>query len=181
MKLIELLKKNLSKEEQEKLKNLSEELERLSRDSKLLSKLSSGLQGASMSLSAGDLLKALENLQGLEGELCLKVILNLVQKLTDFCSLMEGAFLDDNLSRLIFGLLHLQRRLVHGNGVEIDLCQLKDMFRLQDVDQIRRYLAKLESLNVLQTEGDAVRIKNSDTLASILHVLSGQGKFVLKL
>lgn len=120
-------------------------------------------------------------LQVLDGELCLKVILNLVRKLTDAGSLLEGTFLEDNLSRLIFGLLHLQRRLAHENGMEINLSQLKDMFRLEDVDQIRRYLAKLESLNVLQADGDAVRIKNSDTLESILHVLSGQGKFVLNL
>ncbi len=68
-----LLKKKesgeLSKEDEEKLKNLSEELQRLSRDAKLLSNLAGALQGASMSMSAGDLSKALENLQGLDGEL----------------------------------------------------------------------------------------------------------------
>ena len=116
-----------------------------------------------------------------EPGLSLRVVLNLVQKLRDSRSLLEGIFLEDNLSRLIFGLLHLRRKSVQQNGMEIDLSQLKDMFRLENVDQVRKYLAKLESLNVLEADGDAVRIKNSETLESILHVLSGQGKFVLKL
>lgn len=59
----------LTKEEEEKLKQLSEELARLARNSKLLAKLSSALKGASTSMSAGDLAKALENMEALQDEL----------------------------------------------------------------------------------------------------------------
>jgi hypothetical protein len=55
------------------------------------------------------------------------------------------------------------------------------MFQLDDYEQVQRYLAKLESLNILRAGETAVQIKNPDTLENIFNVLSGQGKFVLKL
>jgi serine/threonine protein kinase len=119
--------------------------------------------------------------QLLPSELAMKIILNLVQKLRDCCSLLEGSLLEDSLSRLIFGLLHLQRKQDRLNGMEIDRSRLTDMFRLEDTEQVQKYLDKLETLNVVQADGTAVRIKNAEALESILQVLSGQGKFVPKL
>jgi serine/threonine-protein kinase len=113
-------------------------------------------------------------------ELSLKVVVNLVHKLRDCCSILEGSLLQDTLSRLIFGLLYLQRTRNWQNGADIDLARLKEMFRLNDTDQLKKYLRKLETLNAVQTEGGHIRIKSSDTLESILHVLRGDGKFFLK-
>jgi hypothetical protein len=89
--------------------------------------------------------------------------------------------LDDSLSRLIFALVFFQRRLNRRNGRDIDLTELRELFRLQDAELVKKYRTKLESLNILQTDDQAVRITNADTLENILGVLSGQGKFVLKL
>ena len=119
--------------------------------------------------------------QLLTSELPFKIILNLIQKLRDCRSLLESSLLGDSLSRLIFGLLYLQRKQGQLDGTEIDLFQLRDMFRLEDTEQLKKYLAKLESLKVVQADGSAVRIKNAETLENILQVLSGKGKFVLKL
>jgi len=109
------------------------------------------------------------------------VVANLVEKLRDSRSLFESALLDDSLSRLIFALVYYQRRQDLRNGRDIDLAELRDLFRLEDKELVRKYLTKLESLNILQTDNQTVHIKNADTLENIFNVLSGQGKFVLKL
>ncbi|MDQ7781249.1 MAG: serine/threonine-protein kinase [Desulfomonilaceae bacterium] len=109
------------------------------------------------------------------------VIANLVEKLRDSRAHFEGVLLDDSLSRLIFALVFFQRRLNRRNGRDIDLTELRELFRLQDAELVKKYLTKLESLNILQTDDQAVRITNADTLENILGVLRGQGKFVLKL
>ncbi len=110
-----------------------------------------------------------------------RIIANLLEKLRDSRSLLEGVLLDDCLSRLIFALVFYQRRRNRRNGKDIDLTELRDLFRLEDNELVKKYLTKLESLNILQADDQAVHIKNSDTLENILNVLSGQGRFVLKL
>jgi serine/threonine-protein kinase len=110
-----------------------------------------------------------------------RVIANLAEKLRDSRSLFEGALLDDSLSRLVFALVYYQHRQDRRNGRDIDLTELRDLFRLEDKKLVKKYLTKLESLNILQTDDQAVHIKNADTLENIFNVLSGQGKFVLKL
>jgi hypothetical protein len=60
---------DLTPEELEKMKKLSEELARLAKDSSMLAKLSSGFSGAAGGLSAGDLAKALQDLESLEKSL----------------------------------------------------------------------------------------------------------------
>lgn len=110
-----------------------------------------------------------------------KIIVNLVEKLRDSRSQFEGALLGDSLSRLVFALVFFHRRRDHRNGRAIDLAELQDMFRLQDRDLVSKYLTKLESLNILQADEQAVHIRNADTLENIFNVLSGKGKFVLKL
>ncbi|MFH1115281.1 MAG: serine/threonine-protein kinase [Pseudomonadota bacterium] len=110
-----------------------------------------------------------------------RIIANLLEKLRDSRSLLEGVLLDDFLSRLIFALVFYQRRRNRRNGKDIDLTELRDLFRLEDDELVQKYLAKLESLNILQADDQAVHIKNADTLENILSVLSGQGRFVLKL
>ncbi|HMK35806.1 MAG TPA: protein kinase [Desulfomonilaceae bacterium] len=109
------------------------------------------------------------------------VVVGLLEKLRDAASLLESAFIKDSLSRLIFGLLFFQRRTVLLNGTDVNLTEVTDLFRLQNDSQMRRYLNKLQSLNILVADQDTVHIKNTEKLASILNVLSGRGKFMLKL
>lgn len=90
----------LSQEDLEKLKKLSEELARLGKDSALLSKLSSGLAGAAGDLAAGDLSSALENLMGLDKELG-----DLGKTLKDL-QFLEGALELAQLSLDELGKLH---------------------------------------------------------------------------
>ncbi len=115
------------------------------------------------------------------GDFARKIIANLVEKLRDSRSLFESALLDDSLSRLIYALVYYQRRMDRRNGRDIDLIELRDLFRLEDMELVKKYLTKLESLNILQADDQAVYIKNAETLENIFSVLSGQGKFVLKL
>ncbi|MBM3301598.1 MAG: hypothetical protein FJY85_16825, partial [Deltaproteobacteria bacterium] len=114
-------------------------------------------------------------------DLARKIVFNVIQKLRDSLELLEGSLWQDNLSRLIFGLMSLQRRSSAQNGREIDLRELRDFFRLEDDDQLKKYLGKLESLNVVQIAEQVVQVKNIDLLQTLLEVLCGQGKFVFKL
>jgi CRP-like cAMP-binding protein len=114
-------------------------------------------------------------------ELARKIVFNLIQKLRDSRELVEGTLLQDDLSRLIFGLMSLQRRASAENGKEIDLGELKALFRLDNDDQIKKYLAKLESLDIVQGDEKVVQVKKVDTLRNILTVLCGEGKCGFKL
>lgn len=123
-----------------------------------------------------------ETFSGLiDQDLARRIVFSLMQKLRESRLLIEASLLEDSLARLIFGLMYLQKRGGLQNGKEIDLRELKEMFRLQDSEQIRKYLAKLESLNIVQSGEDVVHVRNAETLENILNILLGHGKFVLKL
>jgi serine/threonine-protein kinase len=109
------------------------------------------------------------------------VVAGLLEKLRSANSLLESALIEDDLSRLIYGLLFLQRRTFLLNGSDVSLKDLTDLFRLRHDRQMKKYLNKLEALNVLEAKDNTVRIKNSEKLASILNILTGRGKFMLKL
>jgi serine/threonine protein kinase len=109
------------------------------------------------------------------------IVVGLLEKLRDANAIRESALIEDDLSRLIFGLLFCQRRTALLNGTDVSLMDLVDLFHLQNERKIKKYLTKLQSLNVLVANDKSVQIKNSEKLASILNVLSGRGKFMLKL
>jgi CRP-like cAMP-binding protein len=106
---------------------------------------------------------------------------NLSEKLRDVTSLLEATFFADNLGRLIYGLVNLQRRNSSRNGKDVDLNELTELFHLQDEPQIRRYLGKLEDLNILKAQGTSVQIHDPNKLENILSILSGRGRLTLKL
>jgi serine/threonine protein kinase len=109
------------------------------------------------------------------------IVVSVLEKLRDANSLLESALIEDDLSRLIFGLLFCQRRTALLNGTDVNLMDLVDLFHLHNERKLKKYLNKLQSLNVLVANDKSVKIKNSEKLASILSVLSGRGKFMLKL
>lgn len=109
------------------------------------------------------------------------VVAGLLEKLRSANSVLESSFIEDDLSRLIYGLLFFKRRAVLLNGSDVRMKDLEDLFRLRPDRQMKKYLNKLQSLNVLEANDKTVHIKNSERLASILNILSGRGKFMLKL
>ena len=119
---------------------------------------------------------------GLLGEeLSSAIINNLVEKLRDATSLFEGTLFADNLARLIYALVFLQRRSSRTNGGDIDLAELRELFHLENESQVRKYLRKLEDLDVLKARETSVQIHNPDKLENILSILSGRGRLTLKL
>jgi len=114
-------------------------------------------------------------------DLACRIIFNLVEKLRDAHSFVRGVLLDDSLTRLIFALIYLHRRGGQLNGTEIDLRELQALFRLEDSDQVKKYLSKLESLDVIRASENVVRVTNVERLEIVLNALMGRGGTLLKL
>ncbi len=132
-------------------------------------------------LEAGDLI-ALDKdtfLNLTSSDLAKIIILNLVKKNRDCAFLLESIAQGDTLSRLIYGLLYFQRK--SGEEKVIDLNELRDFFGLRNSAVLDRYTGKLESLGVIALNKAGIQIKDSDKLIEILNILSGRGKFSLKL
>jgi CRP-like cAMP-binding protein len=110
-----------------------------------------------------------------------QVILRLTEKLRDATALLGAPLFDDPLCRFIYGLIYFHRRNTPGNGGNIDLAELKDLFKLDSMTQIRKYLAKLEALQILRFSENNVYVDNSEKLNNILEMLSGERKLTLKL
>jgi|GEM_PF-632291 len=113
----------------------------------------------------------------LDEALTRKILANLVEKIRDTRYLMQGLLLKDTLSLLLHALRFFDRKLGQRNGRDIDLGELKGFFGLQDNELMRRYLRKLESLDVLQANDQVVRVKNAEKLETILGMLSAPGQF----
>ncbi len=109
------------------------------------------------------------------------IIKRLVERNRDANTFLESAMFQDTLSRLIYALLFFLRRAPLQNGKAINLRELTDLFRLENKDEIQKYLAKLQALNVLQADEKVVEVKNPTKLENILNILLGRGKFTLKL
>jgi serine/threonine protein kinase/CRP-like cAMP-binding protein len=105
-----------------------------------------------------------------------KIVINLVEKLREHSSLIEGFLFDDMLSKLIHALIFFYRRSCIQNGQTIEFNDLTDLLGLDDDEQIQRYLKKLESLNILHIDERVVRVSNLGKLENLLHLLTRPGK-----
>jgi CRP-like cAMP-binding protein/tRNA A-37 threonylcarbamoyl transferase component Bud32 len=108
-------------------------------------------------------------------DLCGKILLNLVRKLRESSSLVEGFLFEDMLSKLIHALIFFYRRSCIQNGQTIEFADLTELLGLDDDRQVLRYLNKLESLNILQIEKKVVRVNNLGKLENLLCLLSRPG------
>ena len=109
------------------------------------------------------------------------IFLNVLEKLKDARSVIESFLLEDNLSRLIYALMFFESRHYHQDGKDIDLDELLGFFRLPRGEQTEKYIKKLELLDALRSKDKAVHIENAEKLESILNILSGRAKLVIKL
>ncbi|MFC1833429.1 protein kinase [Thermodesulfobacteriota bacterium] len=110
-----------------------------------------------------------------------RVITRLVERIRDTVSLLASALLQDPLYRFIYALIVLHGRVTGRNGKEVEMTDLQELARLDDEDDVEKYLAKLETLQVLEANENTILVKNLDKLENILKLLSGKAKFSLKL
>ncbi len=110
------------------------------------------------------------------------MILELVERLRDTCSMLMSALFEEPLARLISGLLFFYRQHpAPANGREIDLGELRELFRLRNSSLVEKYLTKLETLEIIEARESVVYIKNPEKLENILSLLAGKGKLSLRL
>lgn len=105
-----------------------------------------------------------------------KILINLVEKLREHSSLIEGFLFDDILSKLIHTLIFFYRRSCIQNGQTIEFEDLTELLGFEDEEQVVRYLKKLESLNILNVEEKTVRVNNLGKLENLLNLLTRPGK-----
>lgn len=109
------------------------------------------------------------------------MMMRLIERLRDANLVFAGGLFEDLLSRFIYGLICFHRRSSQKDGVDIDVKDVVDIFRLKDTAQIKKYLDKLRSLDILTGNDEVVRINNLEKLDNILTVLSGRETFSLRL
>jgi CRP-like cAMP-binding protein len=114
-------------------------------------------------------------------DLARHVVLRLVKTARDTASLLSGALFHDSLTRFIYGLISLHDRNATQGGSTVDLAELVELFHVGDVRKVRKYVAKLEALEIVEMDDSLVRIKNLGKLEKILELLAGGGKLTLKL
>jgi serine/threonine protein kinase/CRP-like cAMP-binding protein len=110
-----------------------------------------------------------------------KIVVNIVEKLRNVKSLVESSLFEDALSRLIHGLIFCYHRSGEQNGRTIQYDELTDLLGLKDDDATKRYLRKLESLEILRVDDKTVQVTNLSKLENVLALLSGRGKLQLNL
>ncbi len=110
----------------------------------------------------------------------LGIILNIIARLREAESVIEGDLLGDSLSRLIHGLLFFHNRSLFMNGKDINLSELADLLQLKDEKQVLKYLSKLEEIGIIHINDNIARIDDPQKLENILKALSGRGKLILK-
>jgi serine/threonine protein kinase len=110
-----------------------------------------------------------------------RVVMNVLSKVRDLQSIVESSLFEDALSRLIHGLIFFHHRSSLENGQVIPYADLTDMLGFEDDDRTRRYLKKLESLEILKADDQTVRINDLGKLENILALLSRRGKLTLNL
>ncbi len=102
------------------------------------------------------------------------IIIGLVEKLRDSEALLAGLLHKDDLSRLLSGLAYLHIRNSVRKDTSVDVKELRDMFRLDDSLQVKKYLGKLESLDIVKVNRNRVTVKDLERLKNILAVLTGE-------
>ncbi|MBI5572342.1 MAG: protein kinase [Desulfomonile tiedjei] len=110
-----------------------------------------------------------------------KVVISLVEKLASAEILIEGSLFQDMLSRLIHALITCHRTALAGNDDAIPIARLTGAFGLEDEDRVRKYLSKLEELEIVKTGEDDVRVRDMERLDNLLSLLTKPGKLRLKL
>lgn len=116
----------------------------------------------------------------MRGDLTRRIVVNLVERLTDATSLLEAGLLDDTLSRVIYGLSFMLRRSPRRDGMGIDLDELRDQFGFGDTPLVKKYLQKLEALDVIEQRRNTVLVRDVEKLQNLFNILAGRGRFLLK-
>lgn len=114
-------------------------------------------------------------------DLAKDVIFSLAERLRDADSFLENCLMTDDLSRLIHAILFFRNRSAAPKTERINLQELQSLFRFRNSEVVKKYLGKLEDLNVIETVDDTVLVKSSEKLGHILNILSCRGKLTLKL
>jgi serine/threonine protein kinase len=114
-------------------------------------------------------------------DLSRKVISRLAERLRDATMLLGGSLFQDPLSRFIYALVFFHRRNTAHNGEEIDLRELTEVFGLEDDTQVKKYVSKLEALQILEVNENAVSVRDFEKLENVLKLLAGGGEFTMKL
>jgi len=114
------------------------------------------------------------------GDLTRRIMVNLVERLTDATSLLEAGLLDDTLSRVIYGLRFMVRRSPFRDGKDIDMDELRDQFGFGDTPLVKKYLQKLEALEVIEQRRKTVHVRDAEKLENLFNILAGRGKLSLK-
>lgn len=117
----------------------------------------------------------------LDRELPRQLVVALSKRLQSSFHQLAGNLLEDPLSRFIFMILALHRYQSISGDPKIEMRTIKDHFGDDDSDQIRKYVTKLESLDVVDVNTDGLIVKDAEKLENIFKVLSGGGPFSLKL
>jgi len=110
-----------------------------------------------------------------------KVVLSLVEKLASAEILIEGSLFQDMLSRLIHALITCHRTALAQNDETIPISRLTGAFGLEDEERVRKYLGKLEELEIVKTGENDVRVRDLERLDNLLSLLTKPGKLRLKL
>ncbi|MEW6349633.1 MAG: protein kinase [Thermodesulfobacteriota bacterium] len=122
-----------------------------------------------------------ESLTGLASrELINAMVAGMVTKLRDMRSVLMGSLLKDPLSRLVYALIIFGRRAELQDGQSIDLDEVLDLFGLESRDQMKKYVEKLEELEIVYPRGPTLEVKDTQRLENILSVLSKSGKLILR-
>ncbi len=122
-----------------------------------------------------------ESLTGLASrELINAMVAGMVTKLRDMRSILLSTLLKDPLSRLVYALIIFSRRAELQDGQSIDLDELIALFGLEARDQMKKYVEKLEELEIVQAQGPTLEVRDTQRLETILSVLSKSGKLVLR-
>lgn len=110
-----------------------------------------------------------------------RIILELLVKLRDTQLLLETSLVEDPLMKLIQILLSHHRRSGPREGRQVDVVWLLAMFPPEAQEQVKKYIQKLESLNIITMSDQSVTIVDVPKLENVLNVLSGHGKISLRL
>lgn len=114
-------------------------------------------------------------------ELAGRIILGLLGKLRDIDLIVETSLVEDQLFKLIQVLLSHHRRSGPREGRQVDVSWIEAIFPPEGQDQIKKYLNKLEALNVLSINDQSVQIVDLPKLENVMNVLAGHGKLSFRL
>jgi serine/threonine-protein kinase len=105
-----------------------------------------------------------------------KFILRLASKLRDVSVLLAGLLVRDPLMRMLYALTFFGGSQASKSSWQVDLEQVKGLFGLDDRNKLRKYLAKLETLEIIELIDNRVTVKDTEKLENILKLLAGGGE-----